>query len=70
MIEPIPFAGMVDIDPPKTKYCSSCLRYKSIETGKMIETANKNVKRFKCKACLDRISARHYESKKAQNERK
>lgn len=66
MIEPIPFAGLVDIDPPKTKYCSSCTRYKPFETGKMVETANKNVRRFKCKACLDRISSRMYESTKVK----
>jgi hypothetical protein len=67
MIEPIPFAGMVEVDEPKTKYCSSCLRYKTAEFGKMVETANKNVRRFKCKACLDRISSRLYESRKAQS---
>jgi hypothetical protein len=67
MIEPIPFAGLIDIgDEPKTKYCSSCTRYKPADTGKMISTANKNVRRFKCKACLDRISSRLYESTKVK----
>lgn len=61
MIEPIPFAGMVDISEPKTKYCSSCMRYKSFDEGKIVETANKKINRFKCKACLDRISLRQYE---------
>jgi uncharacterized protein YlaI len=66
MIEPIPFAGLVDISEPKTKYCSSCLRYKSVDTGRIVITANKNVKRFKCKECLDRISSRLYETLKAK----
>ena len=61
MIEPIPFAGMVDISEPKTKYCSSCMRYKSLDEGKIVETANKKIKRFKCKACLEKISSRMYE---------
>lgn len=64
MIEPIPFAGMVEIDEPKTKYCSSCMKYKSFDDGKIVETANKNIKRFKCKACLAKISARQYEKMK------
>jgi hypothetical protein len=63
-IIPIPFAGMVDITEPKTKYCSSCMRYKSFSDGKVVETANKNIKRFKCKACLDKISSRQYERTK------
>jgi len=61
VIEPIPFAGMVEIDEPKTKYCSSCMRYKSFDDGKIVETANKKIKRFKCKACLTKISSRQYE---------
>jgi hypothetical protein len=61
VIEPIPFAGMVELDEPKTKYCSSCMRYKSFDEGKIVETAKKNIKRFKCKACLTKISARQYE---------
>jgi hypothetical protein len=61
MIEPIPFAGMININEPSTKYCSSCMRYKSFSDGKIVETANKKIKRFKCKACLEKISARQYE---------
>jgi hypothetical protein len=64
MIEPIPFAGLVEIEESKPKYCSSCLAYKPAETGRMIQTASKNVMRFKCASCLNRTSARLYGSKK------
>jgi len=64
MIEPIPFAGLVEIEEPKLKYCSSCLAYKPIETGKMVQTASKKVVRFKCGSCLAGASARLYEKKK------
>ena len=37
------------------------MRYKSFDDGKIVETANKKIKRFKCKACLTKISARQYE---------
>lgn len=37
------------------------MRYKSFDDGKIVETANKKIKRFKCKACLAKISARQYE---------
>jgi uncharacterized protein YlaI len=37
------------------------MRYKSFDEGKIVETANKKINRFKCKACLDRISLRQYE---------
>ena len=63
MIEPIPFAGLVDIDEPETIYCSSCLSFKPFKTGKVIKTAHKNLKRFKCAECLAKISARRYEGK-------
>jgi hypothetical protein len=66
MIEPIPFAGLVELEEPKLKYCSSCLAYKPIETGKMVKTASKRVIRFKCGSCLARASARLYEGKKDQ----
>ena len=65
MIEPIPCAGLVEINEPKNKYCSSCMRYKSFSDGKIVETANKKIKRFKCKACIAKISARQYERKKS-----
>ena len=62
MIEPIPFMGMVEIgDEPKLKYCSSCMTYKPIETGRIIQTSNKNVRRFSCANCLAKVSTRKYE---------
>lgn len=65
MIEPIPFLGLVEIgDEPKLKYCSSCMTYKPIDTGRMINTANKNVRRFSCASCLAKVSARKYEGGK------
>lgn len=60
MIEPIPFLGLVELDEPKLKYCSSCITYKPEETGKVVQTANKKIKRFKCADCLARASAQLY----------
>lgn len=37
------------------RYCSSCLRFKDKSTGKIVHTANKFIKRFKCKECLERM---------------
>lgn len=64
MIEPIPFAGLVDVEEPKLKYCSSCTHYRPENTGKIIQTARKNLKRFKCMACLEKISPRLYQGGK------
>ena len=60
MIEPIPFAGLVEIGDPETKYCSSCVSYKPFASGKIIQTANRKMKRFKCGDCLASSSARKY----------
>jgi hypothetical protein len=64
MIEPIPFAGLVDLSEPKTKYCSSCGVYRAETDGKIISTANKNIRRFKCSACINRVSAARFQGKK------
>jgi transposase-like protein len=37
------------------KYCSSCLSFRLAETGKMVQTASKNIKRFKCALCLSKM---------------
>jgi RNase P subunit RPR2 len=37
------------------RYCSSCLKFKNKDTGKVVLTANKLIKRFKCKECLDKM---------------
>lgn len=60
MKEPIPFAGYVDIDEEPKKYCSSCMNYKSFELGKVVQTANRKIKRFKCFDCLAKASFRKY----------
>jgi hypothetical protein len=33
------------------------------KTGKLVQTANKNLKRFKCQNCLKKISERKFASK-------
>lgn len=60
MKEPIPFAGYVEIDEEPKKYCSSCMNYKSFELGKVVQTANRKIKRFKCFDCLAKASFRKY----------
>jgi transposase-like protein len=37
------------------KYCSSCLSFRPAETGKIVYTASKHVKRFKCATCLSKM---------------
>lgn len=37
------------------KYCSSCLQFRPAETGKVVSTANKHIKRFKCGVCLSKM---------------
>lgn len=37
------------------RYCSSCMSFKPASTGKMVHTASKNIKRFKCAICLSRM---------------
>lgn len=44
------------------KYCSSCCFYKDFSTGKIVQTANRNIRRFKCLECLNRASARKYKN--------
>lgn len=60
MKEPIPFAGYVEIDEGPKRYCSSCMNYKSFELGKVVQTANRKIKRFKCFDCLAKASFRKY----------
>jgi hypothetical protein len=40
------------------KYCSSCCIYRDATGGKLIKTANKNVKRWKCLVCISRTNAK------------
>ena len=37
------------------KYCSSCLQFRSAESGKLVNTANKHIRRFKCAICLSKM---------------
>jgi hypothetical protein len=37
------------------KYCSSCLQFRSAETGRVVTTANKHIRRFKCAICLSKM---------------
>lgn len=37
------------------KYCSSCLQFRPADTGKVVTTANKHIKRFKCAVCLSKM---------------
>jgi len=62
MKEPIPFAGYVEVDEDVKKYCSSCMNYKSFDKGKIVQTANRKIKRFKCFDCLEKASTRRYAS--------
>jgi len=40
--------------------------FKPEETGKVVQTANKKVTRFKCESCLKKISERKFQSKGAK----
>ena len=37
------------------RYCSSCLQFRSAESGKLVNTANKHIRRFKCAVCLSKM---------------
>ena len=37
------------------KYCSSCMQFRLASAGKVVSTANKHIKRFKCGVCLSKI---------------
>jgi len=37
------------------RYCSSCLSFKPASTGKLVYTASKHIKRFKCAVCLSKM---------------
>jgi len=57
---------MTDFEIPKTRYCASCISYQPTETGRVIQTANKNIRRWQCARCFDRISIQQLKSKKAK----
>lgn len=37
------------------RYCSSCLQFRNAESGKLVNTANKHIRRFKCAVCLSKM---------------
>jgi hypothetical protein len=37
------------------RYCSSCLQFRQAKTGKLVQTANKHIRRFKCAVCLSKM---------------
>ena len=45
------------------KYCSSCGIYRELLGGKMISTANRKVRRWKCATCINNMATRKYQSK-------
>jgi len=47
----------------KLKYCSSCMLFQPEQSGKIVQTANKKLKRFKCGGCLKKISERKFQGK-------
>lgn len=68
MIEPIPFAGLVEFDDNlEKKYCSSCGLYRDPFGGQMVQSNKGKVNRFKCVLCVKKISAPRYSRKGATN---
>lgn len=37
------------------KYCSSCLQFRPSDNGRVVQTANKHIRRFKCSICLSKM---------------
>jgi len=63
MIEPIPFAGLVDLDllEETKRFCTSCQAMKSIVGGKMV---GEKIRRWLCLSCQEKKSSRKYEANK------
>jgi hypothetical protein len=47
----------------KTRYCSSCISYRPADTGQVIQTSNKNIRRWVCANCLNKTSVPQLKSK-------
>lgn len=45
------------------KFCGSCQTFRPVEEMKLIDTANKGVKRWKCNSCMNKLSTRKYQGK-------
>lgn len=68
VIEPIPFAGLVEFeDELEKKYCSSCGLYRNPFGGQMVQSNKGKVNRFKCVLCVKKMSAPRYAAKGASN---
>jgi hypothetical protein len=64
VIEPIPFAGLVEFDDKlEKKYCSSCGSYRDPHGGQMVQSNKGKVNRFKCVFCVKKMSAPRYAGK-------
>jgi hypothetical protein len=63
MIEPIPFAGLVDLNllEDSKRFCTSCQTMKSTVGGEMV---GEKIRRWLCLSCQNKKSSRRYESKK------
>jgi hypothetical protein len=63
MIEPIPFAGLVNLDllEDSKKFCTSCQTMKSMVGGQMV---GEKIRRWLCLSCQEKKSSRKYEAKK------
>jgi len=68
VIEPIPFAGLVEFDEKlEKKYCSSCGSYRDPHGGQMVQSNKGKVNRFKCVLCVKKMSAPRYSRKGITN---
>jgi len=45
------------------KFCSSCQTYRPASDMKLVATANRGVKRWKCSSCFSKASVKKYQSK-------
>jgi hypothetical protein len=52
------------LNDPTKRYCSSCISYQPADTGQVIQTANKMIKRWQCANCTKRVSIQKYKTKK------
>jgi hypothetical protein len=53
----------ISAEEPKKRYCSSCISYQPAETGQVIQTANKSIKRWQCANCTNKANAQQLHSK-------
>jgi hypothetical protein len=63
VIEPIPFAGLVDLNllEDSKKFCTSCQSMKPTVGGEMV---GEKIRRWLCLSCQQKKSFRKYEANK------